>query len=154
MATGLLDDKNLLKGFDLGADEYVKKPYSARELHIRIQIASNRHIKRLVTDETHKAKELKQIGKYQLDIQKKCLYFNAKKTKLTPKEFDVIEILYNHKNSLVLREKITSEIWGETGFFTSRSLDVFITKLRKYLSKDPKIKITTVRGEGIILEDE
>ncbi len=149
LATALSTTKDVLKGFEIGIDEYVKKPYSAPELHARIQAI----LKRLGTPKsTYKNASVTFIGNYQFDSANKCLYLNTEKIKLTPKEFNILEILVANKNQVVSREKLTSDLWGESDFFSSRSLDVFITKLRKYLSKDKKVQITTVRGEGIKLE--
>lgn len=149
MATGLGGAKEIATGFEIGVDEYVKKPYSPAELHVRIEAIQ--HKLQNTGTKNNETEQIDTIGKYQFDIEEKCLCFNSEKIRLTPKEFSVLYILYTHKNKLVSREQITNELWGETDFFTSRSLDVFIAKLRKYLSKDSKVKIKTVRGEGIVL---
>lgn len=149
LATALCETKDIVKGFEIGVDEYVKKPYAAPELHARIQAI----YKRLSISPKVKSspKALPTIGKYTFDTEKNCLYFNSEKIKLTAKEFGILTLLYKDRNHLVSKEELTQKLWGETDFFSSRSLDVFITKLRKYLSKDDAVKIVTIRGEGLKL---
>ncbi len=149
LATGLSSTEDILKGFEIGIDEYIKKPYSPQELHARIQ-AILRRIQQ--SGILKKEEDTINIGKYQLDDTKKCLYFSKETIHLTPKEFSILEALVGNKNEIVSREYLTTELWGESDFFSSRSLDVFISKLRKYLSKDKNVKIITVRGQGIRLE--
>ncbi len=151
LATALSTTQDILTGFEIGIDEYVKKPYSAPELHARIQAI----LKRLGTPSlTNSNESITFIGNYQFDSESKYLYLDTEKIKLTPKEFSILEILVENKNKVVSREKLTQDLWGESDFFSSRSLDVFIAKLRKYLSKDKKVQIVTIRGEGIKLEVE
>ncbi|MBS9765962.1 MAG: response regulator transcription factor [Flavobacteriaceae bacterium] len=152
LATGLYSSKDIAKGFEIGVDEYVKKPYSPSELHIRIQAIIQR-LQKTPTPQKEETEQDYSIGKYQFNFEEKCLFFQSEKIKLTPKEFSILEILYSNKNQLVTKEHITNELWGESDFFSARSFDVFISKLRKHLSKDPNVSIETVRGEGIILSD-
>ncbi len=149
LATALSTTQDILTGFEIGIDEYVKKPYSAPELHARIQAMLKRLGTPFLTDNNE---SITFIGSYQFDSANKHLYFETEKIKLTPKEFSILEILVENKNKVVSRERLTQDLWGESDFFSSRSLDVFITKLRKYLAKDEKVKIVTIRGEGIKLE--
>lgn len=147
LATALSSTEDILKGFDIGIDEYIKKPYSPQELHARIQAI----LRRIQQSSTLKEDETISIGKYKLDDTKKCLYFSRETISLTPKEFSILDALVQSKNEIVSREFLTTELWGESDFFSSRSLDVFISKLRKYLSKDKNVKIVTVRGQGLKL---
>ncbi len=149
LATALSSTEDVLTGFEIGIDEYIKKPYSAPELHARIQAILRRLDTSTLTNETD---TIILIGKYQLDTKSKFLYFDKEKTKLTPKEYNVLEFLLRNKNNTISREELTESLWGGSDFFSSRSLDVFISKLRKYLSQDKNIKITTIRGEGIRFE--
>lgn len=151
LATGLCESKDVVKGFDIGVDEYVKKPYAAPELHARIQAIYKRfdRASRVVASSSQ---SLPTIGKYTFDMDNKCLYFNSESIKLTAKEFDILALLYNNRNQLVPKKEFTQKLWGETDFFNSRSLDVFIRKLRKHLSKDNAVQIVTVRGKGLKLK--
>lgn len=150
LATGIYDSAAVLKGFEIGVDEYVKKPYAAPELHARIQIILQR-LKTTRKDTVSEHTVLATIGKYTFDLTEKCLYINAEQIKLTAKEFGILKLLYDNKNQLVSKKELTEDLWGESDFFNSRSLDVFINKLRKYLAKDESVQIVTVRGEGLKL---
>lgn len=150
LATALCSSEDIIKGYKIGIDEYVKKPYASPELHLRIQSILGK-----LTSQTFPNKAIKSlpyIGKYQFDSFEKSLYLNDQKVKLTAKEFSILEILYRNKNSIVSREQLTKELWDKDDFFSSRNLDVFISKLRKYLSDDKNVKIITVKGEGLILK--
>jgi len=145
-AKSLKEDK--LNGFDLGGDDYITKPFDEDELVRRINAILKRSFK--VTEDT----DCKcQIGKFDFDHSNLELSFDGKLTRITKKEADVLILLCNSRNSLVKREEILLKVWGENDYFMGRSLDVFITKLRKHLKPDPAIKIENVHGVGFILTD-
>ncbi len=149
-STGLLGTKDIIRGYQIGIDEYIKKPYSTEELIARIR-ALLRRLDISFHQQKHNTSSVFFIGKYQLDIDNKLLIFESEVIKLTPKELGVLRILIENRNQVVSKEELVARLWGEKEMYTSRSLDVFISKLRKYLSKDKKVKIKTKRGAGISL---
>lgn len=156
LATGLTTPKDARKGYQLDIDEYVKKPYIAEELHLRIQAILKR-VRKAATPESAAAKcktNTQPLGSYTFDADKHTLSFDNQITqKLTPLETQILSLLLENRNRLVLRADILQRFWAmEDSEFTSRSLDVFITKLRKYLSQDPSLKIVNERGKGLRLE--
>lgn len=156
LASGLISPRDLHKGYRLDIDEYVKKPYIAEELHLRIQAILKR-VRKAATPESAAAKyktNTQPLGGYTFDADRQTLSFDNKITqKLTPLETQILSLLLENRNRLVLRADILQRFWAmEDPEFTSRSLDVFITKLRKYLSQDPSLKIVNERGKGLRLE--
>ncbi|RZT96184.1 DNA-binding response OmpR family regulator [Ancylomarina subtilis] len=145
-AKSLKEDK--LNGFDLGGDDYITKPFDEDELVRRIHAVLKRSFKPVVEEEC-KCK----IGKFEFDHSNLELTYKGETTRITKKEADVLIMLCNNRNSLVKREDILVKVWGENDYFMGRSLDVFITKLRKHLKPDPAIKIENVHGVGFILSD-
>ena len=145
-AKSLKEDK--LNGFDLGGDDYITKPFDEDELVRRIHAVLKRSFK-VEDDEEYKCK----IGKFEFDHPNLELTYKGETTRITKKEADVLIMLCNNRNSLVKREDILVKVWGENDYFMGRSLDVFITKLRKHLKPDPNIKIENVHGVGFILSD-
>jgi len=145
-AKSLKEDK--LNGFDLGGDDYITKPFDEDELVRRINAILKRSFK--VVEETESKCK---IGKFDFDHSNLELSLGGELTRITKKEADVLILLCNSRNSLVKREEILLKVWGENDYFMGRSLDVFITKLRKHLKPDPAIKIENVHGVGFILTD-
>ncbi|MGZ2370383.1 response regulator transcription factor [Ancylomarina sp. YFZ004] len=145
-AKSLKEDK--LNGFDLGGDDYITKPFDEDELVRRINAILKRSFK-LIEETDCKCK----IGMFDFDHSNLELSFNGELTRITKKEADVLILLCNSRNSLVKREEILLKVWGENDYFMGRSLDVFITKLRKHLRPDSAIKIENVHGVGFILTD-
>lgn len=150
METGKTSPKDVVDSFNMGVDDYIKKPFVADELHVRIQSILKKTEK--LSSKSINFSTILSIGNYQLDVSEKTLELRRQKFKLTAREADLLKFLHDNKNTLISKEKILTSFWDNTDNFASRSLDVFISKLRKYLSKDPNIKITTIRGEGIIME--
>ncbi|MDE5422661.1 response regulator transcription factor [Ancylomarina sp. DW003] len=145
-AKSLKEDK--LNGFDLGGDDYITKPFDEDELIRRINAVLKRSFK------ASKEEDCKcQLGLFEFDHSNLELSLNGEVTRITKKEADVLILLCNSRNSLVKREEILVKVWGENDYFMGRSLDVFITKLRKHLKPDPAIKIENVHGVGFILSD-
>lgn len=146
-AKGLPEDK--IKGLRLGADDYITKPFSSEELTLRIKAILKRRpeFKEDVRDKTKYT-----IGKYAFDFLNYELNIDGDKKKLTKKEAELLKVLAEHRDQVIEREIIANMIWGDDSYFVGRSMDVFITKLRKYLSKDENIAINNVHGVGFRLE--
>ncbi len=142
-AKQLKEDK--IKGLQLGADDYIVKPFEVEELILRL----NNIIKR--SEQNFKPipnQEIK-IGKYVFDTKRLCLKSESKTQQLTEKEAALIQFLYFHKNQLLKREAILQAIWKNDDYFSGRSMDVFITKIRKYFQDDINITIESTRFIGL-----
>ncbi len=129
-----------LKGLILGADDYITKPFEADELVLRIKNI----LKRVSITDTH----LFKIGDYQLDVSNFTLIYNKQSKTLTEKECRFLEYLYINRNTLIKRDEILAEIWGENDYFLGRSMDVFLARVKKYLQEDINIRFENVRGVG------
>ncbi len=146
-ARGMKNDK--LKGFDIGVDDYITKPFDEEELVARIHSILNRY--QHVPDEPVK-KDFYKIGNYSFDYNNQLLTINEQERRLTKKENDVLRMLCLIPGEIVKRDDILLSIWGDNDYFNGRSLDVFITKLRKYLAEDDGVQIINVPKVGYILE--
>jgi DNA-binding response OmpR family regulator len=147
-ARSMKDDK--IKGFRLGVDDYVTKPFDEEELVCRI----NAILARSAHDNfPGSGKSPIRIGEFEFDQANQLLTFNSVSQRLTIKESRILYLLARSVSNIVKREDIMAEIWGDTDYYTGRSLDVFISKLRSYLKNDPAIKITTIPTVGYILEN-
>lgn len=135
-----------IEGLKLGADDYITKPFNTEELLLRI----NAIIKRLPKFSSNKVKFYK-IGNYNFYYEKRILIFKNKEKKLTYKECELLKLLCDHNNQVVTRQKALNKIWNEETYFTSRSMDVYITKLRNYLKQDENIQILNIHGTGFKL---
>jgi DNA-binding response OmpR family regulator len=136
--------EDIIEGFKTGADDYITKPFSMEELIYRIEA-----ILRRVSEPTGKKKdEIYTIGEYKLDPLKQTLLFRDQTMKLTTKESELLELLCRHKNEVLERNFALRAIWIDDNYFNARSMDVYITKLRKYLKNDPSVKILNVHGKG------
>ncbi len=143
----LSEDK--IKAFKIGADDYITKPFNVEELMLRVNavLARQRSApKAPQNDET--LPDRVPIGKYILDIPFQKLIFGEEDRRLTAREADLLKFLYIHKNTLIKREFILQEIWGDDDYYKGRSLDVFMSRLRKYLKEDPNIEILNVHAVG------
>ncbi len=141
-AKTLKDD--ILEGFAIGADDYITKPFSMEELLFRIKA-----IVRRANIETEVSNQEKYyIGDYLFDAKKQILSINDKQQKLTTKESELLKLLANNINSILERNFALKTIWEEDSYFNARSMDVYITKLRKYLKEDDKIQILNIHGKG------
>ncbi|OXA67333.1 DNA-binding response regulator [Flavobacterium aquidurense] len=143
-AKSLKEDK--IKGLRLGADDYVVKPFEVEELILRIQNILKRSQKPVVGIPQEAL--VFSIGTYIFDRDNYTLTHEEITHRITEKDAQLIQFLYANKNKLVKREDILKEIWGNDDFFSGRSMDVFISRLRKYFSKDPNISIPSIRGLG------
>ncbi len=144
---------DVLKGFKLGADDYITKPFNSEELLLRIQAILKRSQHK--TDPREEIKEFT-IGKYHFNFPLRILTFDPggpeeDKQKLSPKEAQLLRMFAIYKNDILPRSEALTKIWGEDNYFTARSMDVFVTKLRKYLKRDEQIEIVNIHGNGFQL---
>ncbi len=142
-ARKMKEDK--LKGLKLGADDYIVKPFEADELVLRLQNI----LKRTIGNKVTITNEFISIGSYTFDTRRLELKFEDEIQQLTEKEAELILFLYNHKNQLLKREEILKSVWKNDDYFSGRSMDVFISRLRKYFRKDITISIESSRGIGL-----
>lgn len=133
--------QDVVEGFQSGANDYLKKPFSMEELIVRIQALVGR-INFVSESKTQ------MVGKYSFDYTKQTLENENKTFNLTHREAELLQILINNRNEIIERSVILTKIWGKDDFFNGRSMDVFITKLRKKLSEDDSIQIINIRGLG------
>jgi DNA-binding response OmpR family regulator len=139
--------EDILKGYNLGADDYITKPFDTEVLLCKISAI----IKRQTTNPVHE-EVIFTIGSYRFDSKLRQIHRGENVQKLSPKESDLLKLLCQNQNELLSRETALRKIWGDDGYFTARSMDVFVTKLRKYLSDDTNIEIKNIHGSGFILE--
>ena len=144
-AKSLKEDK--IKGFQIGCDDYITKPFSIEELLLRINVI----LKRTLKNEDAVAITEFQIGKYTFDYKRQLLIYDKETQKLTARENELLYLLVKHKGQVVERTQALREVWDDDSFFAGRSMDVFISKLRKYLKKDSTVEIISVHGRGIKL---
>ncbi|MBN1599445.1 MAG: response regulator transcription factor [Bacteroidales bacterium] len=145
-AKSMKEDK--IRGFKTGGDDYITKPFSTEELILRIN-AVLRRTEDFITD-TNKTTVFN-FGEFEFDSNEQILSHNGNKRQLTKRESDVLRMLCTYKNKLLKREIALKEIWGENDYFMGRSMDVYITKLRKMLKDDPKVTIVNVHNAGFKL---
>jgi two-component system OmpR family response regulator len=137
-------EENIIEGFKTGADDYITKPFSMEELLYRIEAV----FRRSSGSVTVKGEGLYQIGEYSFDNKRQLLTFRDQQTGLTTKESELLELLCRHKNEILERNYALKSIWIDDNYFNARSMDVYITRLRKYLKKDPSVKILNIHGKG------
>src|SRR4030042_2412709 len=135
--------EDVFEGFSIGADDYITKPFSMEELLYRMQA-----ILRRTKGDVSKKQEIYNIGKYRFDTNKHLLILEDKEQKLTTKESDLLRLLCNNANQVLERNFALRTIWIDDNYFNARRMDVFITKLRKYLKEDPSIEIMNIHGTG------
>ncbi len=140
-AKTLKDD--ILEGFKIGADDYLTKPFSMEELTFRIEA-----ILRRVRGKKNRESTVYNIGKFTFDTQKQILSIGDKQTKLTTKESELLSLLCSHANEILQRDFALKTIWIDDNYFNARSMDVYITKLRKHLKEDSSIEIINIHGKG------
>ena len=135
--------EDILEGFKIGADDYMTKPFSMEELVSRIE-AILRRVRGKKTKET----TLYKVGLFEFDTQKQTLAIGDKTTKLTTKENELLALLCSHANELLQRDFALKTIWIDDNYFNARSMDVYITKLRKLLKDDDQVGILNIHGRG------
>jgi DNA-binding response OmpR family regulator len=143
-AKSMKDD--VLEGFSSGADDYLTKPFSMEELIFRIEA-----ILRRTQNRNNMEQKVFQLAGYIFDSEKQTLTYNDRVQKLTTKESELLRLLCLHKNSVLERNFALKAIWSDDNYYNARSMDVYITKLRKYLKEEPAIQILNIHGKGFKL---
>ncbi|MBR6494458.1 MAG: response regulator transcription factor [Prevotella sp.] len=141
--TAKTQKEDIVEGFKIGADDYITKPFSMEELVFRIEA-----ILRRVRGKKSKESSLYKIGKFTFDTQKQLLSIGDDHRKLTTKENELLSLLCSHTNEILQRDFALKTIWIDDNYFNARSMDVYITKLRKHLKDDPQIEIINIHGKG------
>ena len=136
-----------IKGFKIGGDDYITKPFSMEELLLRIEAV----LKRSGQGSSQEKKNRFFLGNYTLNYEKRELVRKKKIRKLTHKETELLRLLCLYTHRILERDLALNLIWGDNDIFNSRSMDVYISKLRKYLKEDPRIEIMTIHGRGFRL---
>ncbi|MCP1385632.1 response regulator transcription factor [Runella salmonicolor] len=145
-ARSLQEDK--LHGLRLGADDYLTKPFSMEELVLKIAVFLRRSQKNQSSESTTQTPGVTNVGNYAFDFEKLYLQIDGKTQDLTFREAEVLRYLAERPNQVIKREDLLKAIWGDDDYFMGRSLDVFMSRLRKYLCDDPNIKIEGIHGVG------
>ncbi|AWM14543.1 response regulator transcription factor [Flavobacterium sp. NRK F10] len=141
--------EDVLKGYKVGADDYLNKPFDSEVLLMKIKAIVQRKASETKPDNTRFEF---QIGRFHLNSKLRFLSFqNEEPIKLSPKECELLKMLALHENDLMPRELALTKIWRDDNYFTSRSMDVYIAKLRKYLKRDENVEILNIHGEGFRL---
>ena len=141
--TAKVQKEDVLEGFDKGADDYITKPFSMEELVKRVEA-----IMRRVRGKKNRESSMYKIGRFTFDTQKQLLVIGDKQTKLTTKENELLALLCSHANEILKRNDALRTIWIDDNYFNARSMDVYITKLRKHLKDDDQIEIINIHGQG------
>jgi len=141
-AKNMKDD--VLEGFKLGADDYITKPFSMEELIMRIEAI----LRRTSQENQANAQAVFTLGRFTFDTRKQLLIDGDQIVKLTTKESDLLKLLCQNANKVLERNYALKSIWIDDNYFNARSMDVYITKLRKHLSKEPSVEIINVHGKG------
>lgn len=136
--------EDIIEGFRSGADDYITKPFSMEELLYRIEAI----LRRTTTSGVNKKEDSYTIGDYSFDSLEQMLVHKDQTIKLTTKESELLELLCRHGNEILERNYALKTIWIDDNYFNARSMDVYITRLRKYLRKDPSVRILNVHGRG------
>jgi DNA-binding response OmpR family regulator len=139
--------EDVLKGYRIGADDYITKPFDTEVLILKLKAILKRH-----SGSQAKESDFYQIGNYLFDYKLRTIIHDEVKQKLSPKEAELLKMLCDNLNELLPREIALKKIWGDDGYFTARSMDVYLTKIRKLLSDDPAVEIRNIHGSGFMLE--
>jgi DNA-binding response OmpR family regulator len=143
-ARSLKEDR--IEGFRIGCDDYITKPFSVEELQLRLEAVLRRCRPRAGADPA-----TFEIGRYRFDALKQTLTLDGFERKLTAREAELLKLLCLHRNRTLTRETALRELWGDENYFAGRSMDVFVSKLRKYLGGDPSVSILSIHGKGLRL---
>ncbi len=140
--------EDVVKGFDLGADDYITKPFDSEVLLLKIKAILRRNDRNSAPTSTE---AIINIGSYTFDTSARSLSNGKSVFSLSPKEADLLELLWKNQNRVLSKDKALEKLWGDSNYFTARSMDVYISKLRKYFIEDSKVEIITVHSSGFIL---
>ena len=144
-AKSLKEDR--IEGFRIGCDDYITKPFSVEELQLRIEAV----LRRSLPDHTEETPTQFEIGQYSFDSIRQLLQHPDEERKLTARESELLALLCLNMNQVLEREHALKKIWGDSSYFSGRSMDVFVSKLRKYLKHDSSIAIMSIHGRGLRL---
>ena len=136
-----------INGFEVGADDYLTKPFSMEELLLRIKAI----MRRSIVNENNKGKSVFKFGKYTFEYNRQLLFIGGQEQKLTSKEAELLKLLCENINNVLDRTVALNKIWFDDSYFNARSMDVYITKLRKYLKGDASVELINVHGVGFKL---
>lgn len=140
--------EDVVKGFDIGADDYITKPFDSEVLLLKIKAILRRNDRNSTLDPV----EAKiKIGNYDFDTEERTLAIGNVSYKLSPKETELLQLLWRNQNRVLSKDKALEKLWGDSNYFTARSMDVYISKLRKYFAEDSRVEIITVHSSGFIL---
>jgi two-component system, OmpR family, response regulator len=140
--------EDVLEGFRIGADDFLTKPFDSEVLLYKIAAILKRHA--MATDAKDQPQSY-QVGKFQFDTRLRILRFGNLTQSLSPKESELLKMLCSAKDGILTRQNALQQIWGKEDYFTTRSMDVFLARLRKYLKPDPSIEIINIHGNGFRL---
>lgn len=143
--------EQVVQAFRIGCDDFVRKPFDIEEVILRVEALLRRMVHHDPTDSN--VETMFHVGSFEFDYVRQMLSHDGSSERLTTKESDLLRLLLLHKNKLLTREQALKVVWAEYSYFNARSMDVYITKLRKRLSADPTVEILNVRGKGFKLVD-